>query len=164
MRASHASWRHGSALGLKRYGSACGRMGSQSEVGKFKLTNHRRWVRLAPLYFLEYFYDVRLLAIFLIALLLPLSVSAPSIAACSMTACCGANCSSIAPVSQLNCCEAPTAPDRATDQAQAAQHFDSVGSMPAVTIAISHLRNIVVHGYSPPDRLASLALLCSRQI
>jgi hypothetical protein len=70
-------------------------------------------------------------------------------------------------VNQLSCCKAPAALDRATSQAQDAQHYDSIASMPvaAVIIAISHLRNnVMAHGYSPPDRLASLAFLCSRQI
>src|SRR5271168_5394608 len=110
---------------------------------------------------------VRFLAIVLASLLLPLGLSLPSAMACSTTACCGPNCSSVAPVSHLSCCKAPVAPDRATNQARAAQHFDSLGSVPvtAATLAISHLRNIVVaRGYSPSDRLASLALLCSRQI
>jgi hypothetical protein len=110
---------------------------------------------------------VRSLAIILVALLLQLSMSAPSAMACSTTACCGPNCSTSAPVNQLSCCKAPAAPDRAVNQAQDARLFDSIGSMPvaAVIIAISHLRNTVVaRGYSPPDRLASLALLCSRQI
>jgi hypothetical protein len=110
---------------------------------------------------------VRFLAILLIAFLLPLSMSAPSAMACSTRACCGANCSRSAPANQLSCCKAPVAPDKAPSQAQDAQHFDSIASMPvaAVIIAISHLQhNVIAHGYSPPDRLASLALLCSRQI
>ena len=110
---------------------------------------------------------VRSLAIILVALLLPLSMSAPSAMACSTTACCGPNCSSNAPVNRLSCCKAPVAPDRATSQARDAQHFDLIARMPvaAVTLAIFHPQNIVdVRGYSPPDRLASLALLCSRQI
>jgi hypothetical protein len=111
---------------------------------------------------------VRFLAIILIALLLPLSLSIPSFAACSTTACSAPNCPSTTPVNQLNCCKAPVTPDRATSQARDAQHFESIASMPvmAVIVAVSHLRNIVVaHGDSPPDRLASLvALLCSRQI
>jgi hypothetical protein len=110
---------------------------------------------------------VRFLAIILIALLFPLSVSAPSVTACSTRTCCGQNCSSVAPVNQLSCCKASGAPDRATSQAPETRHFDSIRSMPvvAVIVAISHLRNIVVaRGYSPPDRLASLAFLCSRQI
>ncbi len=110
---------------------------------------------------------MRFLAVILIALLLPLSLSVPAAKACTMPACCGVNCSESAPVSQASCCKAPVAPDRATNQARDAQHFDSVGSVPAAaaTIAISRLRNTVIaHGYSPPNRLASLALLCSRQI
>jgi hypothetical protein len=110
---------------------------------------------------------VRLLAIFILALLLPVSLNAPSATACSTTACCGPNCSSNAPVNQLSCCAKPVAPDRAMNQVRDAQHFDSIASMPvaAVTVAISHLHNtIVARGYSPPDRPASLALLCSRQI
>jgi hypothetical protein len=110
---------------------------------------------------------VRFFAIILIALLLPLSMRLPSATACSTTACCGPNCSLSAPVNQLSCCNTLVAPDRAKTQTQGAQHFDSTGSMPAAvaTIAISRLRNTVfARGYSPPDRLASLALLCSRQI
>lgn len=110
---------------------------------------------------------VRLIAILLVAVLLPLNINVPSVMACSTTECCGANCSPGAPVSEVNCCKAPVAPDRAISQAQDAQHFDSIATMPAagVIIAISHLQNTVVaRGYSPPDRLASLALLCSRQI
>src|SRR5208337_214865 len=110
---------------------------------------------------------VRFLAIFIVALLLLVSLNAPSAMACSTTACCGPNCSSNAPVNQLSCCKRPVAPDRATIQARDTQHFDSIGSMPvaAVIVAISHSRSTVVaRGYSPPNRLVSLALLCSRQI
>ena len=110
---------------------------------------------------------MRLLAIILAILLFPFSMSVPSAIACSTPACCGPNCSNNAPVNQLSCCKTPVAPDRATTQARDTQHFDSVGSMPvaAVIVAISHSRNTVVaSGYSPPDRLVSLALLCSRQI
>jgi hypothetical protein len=111
---------------------------------------------------------VRFIAILLIAALLPLSsFSVPSVMACSTTDCCGTNCSPGAPVSEVNCCKAPVAPDRAISQAPDAQHFDSIATMPAagVIIAISHLQNTVVaRGYSPPDRPASFALLCSRQI
>jgi hypothetical protein len=70
-------------------------------------------------------------------------------------------------VNQLSCCKVPVAPDRATNQAQDAQHFVSIASMPlaAVIVAISPSQNTAINrGYSPPDRLASLALLCSRQI
>ena len=111
--------------------------------------------------------DVRFLAILLVAVLLPLSFSVPPVMACSTTDCCGANCSPSAPVSQLNCCKAPIAPDRAALQAQDAHHFDSAATMPVARtiVAISHLQNtIVARGYPPPDRPASLALLCSRQI
>lgn len=111
--------------------------------------------------------NVRLLAILLVALLLPLSMSAPSAMACSRTACCGPNCSSDAPVNQISCCKAPVAPDRATSQAPEAQHLDSIARIPlaTVTFAIFLPQNIVgVRGYAPPNRLASLALLCSRQI
>ena len=111
--------------------------------------------------------NVRLLAIILVALLLPLSVSVPSAMACSRTVCCGPNCSSDAPVNQISCCKAPLAPDRATSQAPEAQHLDSIARMPLATVifAIFHPQNIVgVRGYSSPNRVASLALLCSRQI
>ena len=83
---------------------------------------------------------VRFLAVILVALLLPLSMSAPSAMACSTTACCGPNCSSNTPVNQLSCCKAPVAPDRATSQARDTQHFDSIARMPvaAVILAISH--------------------------
>ena len=71
-------------------------------------------------------------------------------------------------MNQLSCCKAPVAPDRATNQARDGQHFDSMGAMPvgAVAIAITPLRNTVIArgNYSPPNRLVSLALLCSRQI
>lgn len=110
---------------------------------------------------------VRCLALIVIALLLPLSLSAPSAQACSTPACCAANCSSNSPVNQLSCCQAPAAPDRATNQARAAQHLDSIGSLTASAIipAVSHLRNAVITvGYSPPAHLRSFALLCSRQI
>ena len=110
---------------------------------------------------------VRSLAIILITLLLPISLSAPSAMACSTPACCGANCSERAPLNQVSCCKAPIAPDKASNRARDAQNFDSIGTMPlpSATIAISHSRNIVAaREYSPPDRLASLALLCSRQI
>jgi len=110
---------------------------------------------------------MRLFAIVLAILVLPFSISVPSAMACATPACCGPNCSNNAPVNQLSCCKTPVAPDRATNQARDTQHFDSVGSMPvaAVIVAISHSRNTVVaSGYSPPGRLVSLALLCSRQI
>ena len=123
---------------------------------------HMRLLRLVPIRVTVMV--VRLIAILLIAALLPLSsFSVPSVMACSTTDCCGTNCSPGA----VNCCRAPAAPDRAISQAQDAQHFDSVATMPAagVIIAISHLQNTVVaRGYSPPDPSASLALLCSRQI
>jgi hypothetical protein len=110
---------------------------------------------------------VRFIAILLVAVLLPFSFSVPSVMACSSTECCGANCLPSAPVSQVSCCKAPVAPDRAVSQAQDAHHFDSIGRMPVagVIVAISHLQNTVVaRGYTPPDRPASFALLCSRQI
>ena len=50
---------------------------------------------------------VRSLAIFIVALLLPVSLNVPSAMACSTTACCGPNCASKAPVIQLSCCERP---------------------------------------------------------
>jgi len=110
---------------------------------------------------------VRSLAIFIVVLLLPVSLNAPSAMACPTKACCGPNCLSNAPVNQLSCCKRPVAPDRVTIQARDTQHFDSIGNMPVVVsiVAISHSRSTVVaQGYSPPDRLISLALLCSRQI
>src|ERR1700722_6415520 len=110
---------------------------------------------------------VRFIAILLVAVLLPLSFSLPSAMACSTTECCGANCAPGSPVSAVNCCKAPVAPDRAVSQAQDAHHFDSIATMPVagVIVAISHLqRTVVARGYSPLDRPPSLALLCSRQI
>jgi len=110
---------------------------------------------------------VRFLAIILIALLLPLSMSVPSATACYTPACCGANCSRSAPVDQLSCCKAPVAPDRASNQARDGQHFDSIASMPvaAVIIAISYSQDTVIAGGNPAaNPLVSLALLCSRQI
>ena len=75
---------------------------------------------------------VRFIAILLVAVLLPLSINVPSVMACSTTECCGANCSPGAPVSQVNCCKAPVAPDRAISQAQDAHAFrfdrDDAGS------------------------------------
>ncbi len=109
---------------------------------------------------------MRFLALILIALLLPLSTSAPSAMACSTTACC-ANCPKTAPINQLNCCKAPAVPDRAASQARDADHFDSVGSLPATVViaTVWDLRNTVINrGYAPPGHLLSLALLCSRQI
>jgi hypothetical protein len=110
---------------------------------------------------------VRSLAIILVALLLPIGMSAPLAMTCSTTACCGTNCSRNTPVNQLSCCKTPVAPDKATSEVQDVQHFESIRSMPvaAAIVAISHFRSIVVpHRYSPPDRLVSLAFLCSRQI
>jgi hypothetical protein len=110
---------------------------------------------------------VRLIAIILVGLLLSLCVSVPSVTACSATACCGPNCSGIAPVGQLSCCKAPLASDQAINQACETQHFDSIGYGPAAIqlVAISHLLTVdAARGHSPPDRRASLALLCSRQI
>jgi len=109
---------------------------------------------------------VRFLATILISLLL-LSMNAPSVMACSTSTCCGTTCSKSALVNQFSCCKAPVAPDRAVNRGQDGRQFDSIASMrvAAVIVAISQLHNIVVaHRYSPPDRLASLALLCSRQI
>lgn len=109
---------------------------------------------------------MRFFAVILIVLLLPLSPSVPSAMACpTMTGC--ANRSKSAPMNQPNCCKAPAAPDRATSQARAADHFDSVGSLPATAVitAISYVQNsVITRGCSPPGRLLSLALLCSRQI
>jgi hypothetical protein len=125
------------------------------------------WGGLPVLYSQVKVVPVRFLATILIALLFPLSSSMPAAKACSTPACCGANCPPSAPLNQVNCCKAPVAPDRAASQAQGAHHFDSISSMPVagVIIAIAHLQNtLAVRGYSPPDRLASLALLCSRQI
>ncbi len=70
-------------------------------------------------------------------------------------------------MNRLSCCQAPAVPDKATNQARDAQHFESIGSVPAVAVvtAISHVRDFaIIHGYSPPARIVSLALLCSRQI
>jgi hypothetical protein len=110
---------------------------------------------------------VRFLAIILVTLMLPLGFNVSSAMACSTTACCGADCSERAPVNQASCCQVPAAPDRASNKALPAQHFDSVASIPtgALIVTISHLRSTTINrGYSPPDRLSSLALLCSRQI
>ena len=112
---------------------------------------------------------MRILATIMVALLLPLnmSVKAPPARVCAATACCGTNCGPIAPVNQLSCCKAPTAPDVATIQARETPHLDLLGTMPvaAMTIAISHVRNLAVTcKYSSPDGFASIALLCSRQI
>lgn len=110
---------------------------------------------------------VRFLAIILVALLLPCSMSAPSATACPTMACCGTNCSRSAPVNQLRCCQPPAVPDKATNQARGAQHCESIRSLPvtAVIAAISHVRSSAIsHGYTPPHSLRSLALLCSRQI
>ena len=111
--------------------------------------------------------SVRFLVIILLTLLLPATISAPSAVACSTTACCGPNCSDSAPVDELSCCQAPAAPDRATSQARDTLHFHSIGPTPivAVMVANAHLQNtLIAREYSPPDRLASLALLCSRQL
>ena len=110
---------------------------------------------------------VRVFALILVVLLLPMSISAPSATACSTTVCCGATCPSSAPVNQVSCCQTSPAPDRAIGQSRAAQHFSSIGNMPVVAIMAtnSHVRSTVIsRGYSPPDRLLSIALLCSRQI
>src|ERR1700677_4107259 len=110
---------------------------------------------------------VSFLARFLIILLLPISMSASSGALCIAMACCGANCASSSQVNQLSCCQASTLPDKATNQTQDTQYFESLGRLPAVAmmIAIPHLRSMAIsHGYSPPNHLVSLALLCSRQI
>jgi predicted MFS family arabinose efflux permease len=110
---------------------------------------------------------VPFLAIFLAILLVPFSMNLPSATACSAQDCCGANCSPGAPLSQVNCCKAPLTSDRAGSQAQDAHFFDSIAGAPLarMIVAVSHLqKSVVAHGYSPPDRLASLALLCSRQI
>jgi hypothetical protein len=131
----------------------------------FTLPNH--FVPLSTLWNRVKVSIVRFLAIFLAILLLPFSMNLPSATACSAQECCGANCSPGAPLSQLNCCKAPVASDRATSQAQDPHHFDSIAGAPLVRMiaAVSHLqKSVVAHGYSPPDRLASLALLCSRQI
>src|ERR1700722_13767499 len=110
---------------------------------------------------------VSFLARFLIILLLPISVSVSSGTLCTTTACCGPNCARSAPVNQVSCCQASTLSDKATNQVRDTQYFESIGRLPAVAmiIAIPHLRPLAInHGYSPPDPLVSLALLCSRQI
>jgi hypothetical protein len=110
---------------------------------------------------------VHFLALILITLLLPVTMSVPSASACSTMACCGANCLRNTSSNQASCCEAPVAPDRATGQVQDAQHLNSIGNLYATTriSTISHVQNFkIIRGHSPPDRLASLALLCSRQI
>jgi hypothetical protein len=111
--------------------------------------------------------QVRLLAILLIALLLPLGMSTPSVTACSASACCGASCPSNAPVNQVSCCQAPAATDRATNQAPAVEHFESIGMLTATAsiILISNVRRTAISDrYIAPGPPLSLALLCSRQI
>ena len=110
---------------------------------------------------------MRLLAIFLIALLLPLSMSLPSAPACSQMQCCEANCSIAIPLKQLSCCQAPVALDKSAIQARDALHFDSLETPLATAIVTTNsaFRNAVIaHGYSPPNRPISIAILCSRQI
>jgi hypothetical protein len=110
---------------------------------------------------------VRLLAAVLIALLLPLGMSVPSTMACSTQQCCGASCPSDASVNQVSCCQAPVAPERATSQALDVQHFGSMGTLTAAASIVLVSRNrktAISDKYTPPDRLLSLALLCSRQI
>src|ERR1700733_5208833 len=127
----------------------------------------RRVVSLCILRSRDTVFVVRGLALILVAMLLPISMSALSAAACSTPACCSATCSRSAPVNQLSCCQTSPAPDRAIGQSRDAQHFNSIGSTPVVAFVatISHVRfTAISHGYAPPDRLLSLALLCSRQI
>lgn len=131
----------------------------------FTLPNH--FVSLSTLWNRAKVFIVRFVAIFLAILLLPFSMNLPSATACPTPECCGANCSPGAPLSQVNCCKSPLRSDRVGSQTQDAHFFDLIaGAPPArVIIAVSHLqKSVVAHGYSPPDRLASLALLCSRQI
>jgi hypothetical protein len=110
---------------------------------------------------------VRFLAIILIALLLPLSMSVTSAAACSQMECCEANCSAATQSDWLSCCHASVAPDKAANQARDAQHLDSIENPLATAIftAIPAARiAVIARGYSSPDRPPSIALLCSRQI
>ena len=110
---------------------------------------------------------VRLIAIILIALLFPLTVSVPSVAACSTATCCGETCSDSIPADQFSCCGAPATSDWAINQACETPQLASVGYEPVATwlVAISPSRNVVhTREHSSPDRLASLAFLCSRQI
>src|SRR5258708_17690067 len=110
---------------------------------------------------------VRFLTAILITVLLLFSTVTPSATACATTACCGATCARSAPVNQVSCCQAPAASDTATNQARNAQHLDSFARLPVVTniTAISALRDsAIIHRFVPPDRLVSLALLCSRQL
>ena len=70
-------------------------------------------------------------------------------------------------MNQVSCCQAPPASDKATNTARDAQHLDSFARLPVVAnlSAISALRDFaIVHKFAPPDRIASLALLCSRQL
>jgi hypothetical protein len=70
-------------------------------------------------------------------------------------------------MNQVSCCQAPAASDKATSQARNAQHLDSFARLPVVAnlTAISALRDFAtIHRFAAPDRLASLALLCSRQL
>jgi hypothetical protein len=109
---------------------------------------------------------MRGIAAMLVILLLPLQFKAVSAMACSMPSCC-ANCMKAAPVNQASCCRAPAVPEKATSSAPGAQSFQSIVSLrvTAVMAVISHLQSAAItQGYSPPERLASLSLLCSRQI
>jgi hypothetical protein len=70
-------------------------------------------------------------------------------------------------MSQLSCCQAPSVPDKASNQARGAQPFQSISRLPvtAVIAAISHVGSAAItYGYSPPNQLLSLAFLCSLQI
>jgi hypothetical protein len=68
-------------------------------------------------------------------------------------------------VNQLSCCKVPVAPDRATNQAQDAQHFVSIASMPlaAVIVAISPSQNSHQSWVLPtgPPRFVSTSLFPS---
>ena len=110
---------------------------------------------------------VRFLAILLVALLLPLSLSAPSAMACSTNGVLRRELFDERSGESGELLQGAGGTGQSDQPSADAQHFDSIASMPVagVIVAISHLQNTVVaRGYSPPDRLASLALLCSRQI
>jgi len=123
-----------------------------------RLPKHQAWSSVSP---------VRVIAALLIAIVVPLNLGAACTMANPVAAAHCANCPMSAPGNRVNCCHAPTVPDLATGQAQSTQHLDTVATLPvmaALSVASRPHIRAIADGFSPPDRLASLAILCSRQI
>ncbi|MGH7814372.1 MAG: hypothetical protein ACREQI_10285 [Candidatus Binataceae bacterium] len=104
-------------------------------------------------------------ALILLAALLMLPQA--SFASCCASRPCCMTCPLSTTALQVHCCTAPAAPGRAVSRAQSTVRLDSAAALTAIAVLDApsqpHIRTIA-YGYSPPGRLASLAILCSRQI